>query len=157
MSMMGLNELLSPQGVLYKLKAGCKREALREMAKTASSIVGRSHGEIMEALMDREKLGSTGVGEGVAIPHAKIEGLKAMTGVFALTQKPLSFDALDDQPVDLIFMLLAPANATAAHLKALAKVSRLFRDPEICEALRGADSAESLFAIAIAGKQDHAA
>ncbi len=155
--MMGLNDLLSPQGVIHKLKAQCKREALQAMAEAASRIVDKPSGEIMAALLEREQLGSTGVGDGVAIPHAKIEGLSAITGVFALVDKPVAFDALDDQPVDLIFMLLAPANANAAHLKALAKVSRLLRDPDVCASLRGADSTEALFAIAIAGKQDHAA
>ncbi len=155
--MMGLNDLLSPQGVIYKLKAGCKREALQAMAETASRLVDKPAGEIKAALLEREQLGSTGIGDGVAIPHAKIEGLGAITGVFALIDKPVDFDALDDQPVDLIFMLLAPANADAAHLKALATVSRMLRDHDVRASLRGADSAESLFAIAVAGKQDHAA
>ncbi len=157
MSKMGLNDLLSPQGVIHKLKARCKREALKAMAETATQIVDKPVNEIMTALLEREQLGSTGVGDGVAIPHAKIDGLNAITGVFALTEAPVNFDALDDQPVDLIFMLLAPENATAAHLKALAKVSRMLRNHEIRDALRGADSAESLFAIAIAGKQNYAA
>ena len=156
-SKMGLTDLLSAQGVIHKLKARCKREALQAMAETAAQLVDKPVNEIMAALLEREQLGSTGVGDGVAIPHAKIEGLNAITGVFALTETPVNFDALDDQPVDLVFMLLAPENATAAHLKALAKVSRMLRNHEIRDALRGADSAESLFAIAVAGKQDHAA
>ena len=155
--MMGLNGLLSPQGVVFKLKARCKREALQAMAETASGLINKPTAEVIASVLEREQLGSTGVGDGVAIPHAKIEGLSAITGVFTLLEKPVDFDALDDQPVDLIFMLLAPANANAAHLKALAKVSRLLRDHDVCEALRGADSAEALFAIALAGKQDHAA
>ena len=111
----------------------------------------------MSTLLEREQLGSTGVGDGVALPHGKIEGLGKIVGVLARLEAPVSFDALDDQPVDLVFMLLAPANATAAHLKALAKVSRLLRDEDAREALRGADSAEALFAIATADQKHHAA
>ena len=154
---MGLEDLLSPNGVIHKLKARCKREALQEMAERAAKIVDKTVEEIISVLLEREQLGSTGVGDGVAIPHGKIQGLNAIAGVLASLEKPVSFDALDDQPVDLIFLLLAPANATAAHLKALAKVSRLLRDPEAREALRGADSAEALFAIAVSDQKHDAA
>ncbi len=154
---MGLDDLLSPQGVIHNLKVRCKREALQALSETASDIAGTPVSDVLSTLLAREKLGSTGVGEGVAIPHGKIEGLSKITGVLAQLETPVSFDALDDQPVDLIFMLLAPSNATAAHLKALAKVSRLLRDREVCEALRGADSAEALFAIATADQKHHAA
>ena len=154
---MGLDDLLSPSGVIHKLKVRCKREALQALADRAAEIIDAPASEIMATLLEREQLGSTGVGDGVAIPHGKIEGLGAITGVLALLDKPVNFDALDDQPVDLIFLLLAPANATAAHLKALAKVSRMLRDPEARDALRGANSAESLFAIAVAGQRHDAA
>lgn len=154
---MGLDDLLSPQGVIHNLKVRCKREALQALSETASGIAGTPVSDVLSTLLAREKLGSTGVGEGVAIPHGKIEGLSKITGVLARLETPISFDALDDQPVDLIFMLLAPSNATAAHLKALAKVSRLLRDREAREALRGADSAEALFAIATADQKHHAA
>lgn len=154
---MGLDDLLSPQGVIHKLKARCKREALQAMADRAAELINAPASEIMSTLLEREQLGSTGVGDGVAIPHGKIEGLRAITGVLALLETPVSFDSLDDQPVDLIFLLLAPANATAAHLKALAKVSRLLRDSEARQTLRGADSAEALFAIAVADQKNHAA
>ncbi len=154
---MGLDDLLSPQGVIHKLKARCKREALQAMADRAAELINAPASGIMSTLLEREQLGSTGVGDGVAIPHGKIAGLNAITGVIALLETPVSFDALDDQPVDLIFLLLAPANATAAHLKALAKVSRLLRDHEARDALRGADSAEALFAIATADQKHHAA
>lgn len=154
---MALDDLLSPQGVIPNLRACCKREALQALAERAADITGRPASGIMETLLEREQLGSTGVGDGVALPHGKIENLKQIVGVFARLETPVSFDALDDQPVDLIFMLLAPANATAAHLKALAKVSRLFRDPDARAALRNADSAEALFAIATAEPKHHAA
>ncbi len=154
---MGFAEILTPDGVLHHLNARCKREALEVMAEKAAKIVGRPTPEIVDTLLQREQLGSTGVGDGVAIPHGKIEGLGSIVGVLALLEKPVSFDALDDQPVDLIFLLLAPANATAAHLKALAKVSRLLRDPDTRAALRGADSAESLFALATSAEKPDAA
>lgn len=154
---MGLDDLLSPKGVIHNLRAKCKREALQALAEMASGMVDRPASEIMTTLLEREQLGSTGVGDGVALPHGKIDGLKKIVGVLARLETPVTFDAVDDQPVDLIFMLLAPANATAAHLKALAKVSRLLRDEDARDALRGADSAEALFAIATTDQKHHAA
>ena len=154
---MGLEDLLSPQGVIHNLRAKCKREALQALAEKASGLIDRPASDILSTLLEREQLGSTGVGDGVALPHGKMEGLGKIVGVLARLETPVSFDALDDQPVDLVFMLLAPANATAAHLKALAKVSRLFRDEVSRDALRGADTAEALFAIATADQKHHAA
>ena len=154
---MGLEDLLSPQGVIYNLRAKCKREALHALAERAATLVDRPAADIVGTLLEREQLGSTGVGDGVALPHGKMEDLSKIVGVMARLETPVSFDALDDQPVDLIFMLLAPANATAAHLKALAKVSRLFRDSDARNALRGAESAEALFAIAMVDQKHHAA
>jgi len=118
------------------------------MAEVASTLVDADAEAINEALMAREQLGSTGVGEGVAIPHGKIDGLSKIVGVLARLEEPVDFDAVDDQPVDLLFLLLAPEAATAAHLKALAKVTRLLRDENARAALRGADTAEALFAAA---------
>lgn len=154
---MGLDDLLTPEGVIHNLKASCKREALQALAERASKLVDAPASEIMATLLDREQLGSTGVGDGTAIPHGKIDNLAKITGVLARLEKPVNFDSVDDQPVDLIFMLLAPTNATAAHLKALAKVSRLLRVEEARNALRGADSAEALFAIATTEQKNHAA
>ncbi len=154
---MGLEDLLSPQGVIHNLRAKCKRDVLQALADQAGRILGRPSSEIMATLLEREQLGSTGVGDGVALPHGKMADLNKIVGVLARLEAPVSFDSVDDQPVDLVFMLLAPANATAAHLKALAKVSRLFRDSDARDALRGADSAEALFAIATAEQKHHAA
>lgn len=153
---MGLEDLLASENVIHGLNARCKREALEAMAQNAADSTGWPASEIMTMLLDREQLGSTGVGDGVAIPHAKIEGLGRIVGVLASLKTAVSFDALDDQPVDLVFLLLAPANATAAHLKALARVSRLLRDPAARSALRGADSAQALFAIAMDRKPNAA-
>ena len=154
---MGLNDLLNPKGVIFNLKARCKREALQALAERAGAVVDRPSSDILAILLEREQLGSTGVGDGTAIPHGKIKDLNKITGLLAQLETPVNFDALDDQPVDLIFLLLAPENATAAHLKALARVSRLLRDPDARAALRGADSAEALFAIAVADQKHHAA
>lgn len=154
---MALVDLLSPKAVVLNLHARCKREALAALADRAAALTGGEASVIREALMEREKLGSTGVGRGVAIPHGKIEGLSAMTGLLAKLDAPIDFEAVDDQPVDIVFVLLAPADASAAHLKALAKVSRLLRDDRVREALRGAETPEALFAIAVESERPHAA
>lgn len=145
---MSIEQILTPDSVEIELKAACKREALAGLAQKAGEITGKSREMIFDILMERERLGSTGVGDGVAIPHGKIEGLSQITGVLARLEKPVDFDALDNAPVDLCFLLLAPANATAAHLQALAKVARLLRDKDTREALREADTAETAWAIA---------
>lgn len=157
MRFMGLSEFLSPEAVFFNLHASCKREALALLAEKAAALTGAEASAIRQALMDREQLGSTGVGRGVAIPHGKIEGLGEIVGLFAKLDNPVDFEAVDDQPVDLIFVLLAPADATAAHLKALAKVSRLLRDERVREALRGAGTPEAFFAIAADTAQSNAA
>ncbi|MEZ5896503.1 MAG: PTS sugar transporter subunit IIA [Parvularculaceae bacterium] len=154
---MGLQDILSPDGIVFDLHARCKREALASLAGKAAEITGVPAETIRESLMAREQLGSTGVGRGVAIPHGKIDGLNEIVGVMAKLDQPVDFDSVDDEPVDLIFVLLAPAHASAAHLKALAKVSRLLKDDASREALKGAESPEALYAIAMETAQPHAA
>ncbi|HBK92426.1 MAG TPA: transcriptional regulator [Parvularcula sp.] len=154
---MALSDLLTQKAVVLNLHARCKREALAMLADRAAGVTGADATAIREALIEREKLGSTGVGRGVAIPHGKIEGLGAITGLLAKLDAPIDFEAVDEQPVDLIFVLLAPADASAAHLKALARVSRLLRDERVREALRGAETPEALFTIAVDSERPHAA
>lgn len=154
---MGLSEFLAPDAVVLNLHASCKREALSLLADKAAALTGAKATVIRQSLMEREQLGSTGVGRGVAIPHGKIKGLGEIVGVLAKLDHPVDFEAVDDQPVDLIFVLLAPADASAAHLKALAKVSRLLREERVREALRGAATTEALFAIAAETAQSNAA
>ena len=154
---MGLHSLLQPDNVIVNLHARCKREALAQLAKHVSAKKGLSAEAIETALMTREKLGSTGVGHGVAIPHGKIDGLDEIVGVLARLDHAVDFDAIDDAKVDIIFLLLAPAEATAAHLKALAKVSRVLHDQAIRDALRGAETAEAMYAILADAAQSHAA
>jgi PTS system nitrogen regulatory IIA component len=108
-------------------------------------------------LLERERLGTTGVGNGIAIPHGKLPGLRQLYGLFARLETPIDFDAVDEQPVDLIFLLLAPEAAGADHLKALARVSRLLRDRAVCEKLRGADQADAMYALLTESAASHAA
>ncbi len=154
---MSITDILTPECIELGLKAGCKRELLASLAHKAAEISGEDHELILNTLMDREHLGSTGVGDGVAIPHGKIEGLNRVMGVFARLNNPVDFESLDNAPVDLCFLLLAPANATAAHLKALAKVARLLRDEDTRTALRDADSPEVVFALVTAPRKSDAA
>lgn len=144
---MDLTDLLTPQGVVAHLKAGNKKQALQELAHVASKVTGLEERTVFDALLERERLGTTGVGLGIAIPHAKMPELKRLYGLFARLDHPVDFDSIDEQPVDLIFVLLAPESAGADHLKALARISRLLRNQAIVEKLRGAESAEAIFAL----------
>ncbi len=144
---MEISDLLIPDGVIAKLPATSKKQALQELAKRAEAIVGIGERTIFDALIERERLGTTGVGNGIAIPHGKLPGLDRLYGLFARLDKPIDFEAIDEQPVDLIFLLLAPESAGADHLKALARVSRLLRDRTVCEKLRGADESDALYAL----------
>ncbi len=146
---MEISDLLKPEAIIAHLKASNKKQALQELAKCAAEITGVSDRRIFETLLERERLGTTGVGNGIAIPHGKLSDFKRLYGVFARVDKPLDFEAIDEQPVDLIFLLLAPEGAGADHLKALARVSRLLRDPITCEKLRGAESADGLYMLLV--------
>jgi PTS system nitrogen regulatory IIA component len=144
---MEIADLLSPDAVVSHLKAASKKQVLQEMAQKAASLTGLSGRRIYETLTEREKLGSTGMGQGIAIPHGRIAGVEKMTGLFAQLDHPVDFDSMDDQPVDLVFLLLAPEGAGADHLKALARVSRLLRNQAVCEKLRAAPHAATLYAL----------
>src|SRR5258708_35545493 len=126
---MEIADLLSPDAVVSHLKAASKKQVLQEMANKAASLTGLSGRRIYETLAEREKLGSTGMGQGIAIPHGRVAGVEKMTGLFAQLDHPVDFDSMDDQPVDLVFLLLAPEGAGAGHLKALARGARLRRQP----------------------------
>jgi len=142
---------------LPRLRASSKKQLLQEIAERASTLTGLHDRAIFDVLLERERLGSTGIGGGVAIPHGKLDGLKAVVGVFVRLQQPIDFDAVDGRPVDLVFMLLAPAGAGADHLKALARISRLFRDEDMVGRLRGSDTAEAIFALLTESAQQSAA
>lgn len=144
---MELCDLLSAEAVIEKLNVTSKKQALQEVARRAAGLIGADERAIFDTLLERERLGTTGVGNGIAIPHGKLSCLTRPCGIFARLTKPIDFDAIDDQPVDIVFTLLAPVDAGADHLKALARVSRLFRDREICEKLRGSDQADALYGL----------
>ena len=144
---MNLTDLLTPQAVLARLKVSGKKQLLQELAKKAAEISGQDERAIFETLLERERLGTTGVGSGVAIPHGKLRGLSRIHGVFARLDQPIEFGAIDDQPVDLVFLLLTPEGAGADHLKALARVSRLLRNASVCEKLRAAEDKAALYAL----------
>lgn len=144
---MEIRDLLQPEAVIADLKAANKKQLLTELARYASRITGVNDRKIFETLLERERLGSTGVGSGIAIPHGKLPDFKRLYGVFARLERPVEFDSIDEQPVDLIFLLLAPEGAGADHLKALARVSRLLRDSSMCEKLRGAETADGLYMV----------
>jgi len=143
--MMELSGLLTQQAVIADLRVTSKKQALQELAERAAKLTGLHERQIFDVLLERERLGTTGVGSGIAIPHGKLAGLKKLYGVFARLSTPIDFEAIDDRPVDLIFLLLAPETAGADHLKALARVSRLLRDQAMCEKLRRTDSADGLY------------
>ena len=144
---MELTDLVSPDAVLCAVKAGSKKQALQEIAHRAADAYGLDTRTVVEGLLAREKLGSTAMGNGVAIPHARIAGLGQIVGVFARLERPVDFEAADGQGVDLLFTLLAPQEAGADHLRALAKVSRLMRDPAVRAKLRETDGTDALYAL----------
>jgi PTS system nitrogen regulatory IIA component len=141
------SDLVSPNAIIPALKVNGKKQALQEIAAKAAALTGQSERTILEILLQREKLGSTGVGNGVAIPHGKLAKLANVFGLFARLERPVDFEALDGQPVDLIFLLLAPEGAGADHLKALARVARLLRDPEVARKLRNSHDVDALYAV----------
>jgi PTS system nitrogen regulatory IIA component len=147
---MPLADILTPDAVFPSLKANNKKLALQELAAHAARITGQDSRKIFEILLQRERLGSTGVGNGVAIPHGKLANLSRIHGVFARLETPIDFESLDGKPVDLIFLLLAPEDAGADHLKALALIARLLRDDKTAEKLRATGDAKKLYEILIA-------
>ena len=144
---MDITDLISPDGILPNLRASSKKQALQELARKAADLTDLDSREIFDVLLERERLGTTGVGHGIAIPHGKLAKLDRPYGVFARLENPIDFDSIDDEPVDLVFLLLAPETAGADHLKALARVSRLLRDRSVCTKMRGCDTTDAIFAL----------
>jgi nitrogen PTS system EIIA component len=144
---MNISDLLKPAAVIVSLKAQGKKHLLQEIAARAAQVTRLPERKIFETLMERERLGTTGVGQGIAIPHGRLADIPEIVGVFARLENPIDYDAVDHQPVDLVFMLLAPEGAGADHLKALARVSRLLRNQTATEKLRAAKTSEALYAI----------
>lgn len=144
---MELAELIARDALVPALKASSKKQVLNEIANRAADAYDLNHRRVCEGLMERERLGSTAMGHGVAIPHARIDGIDRIVGVFARLDRPVDFEAADGEGVDLVFCLLAPEEAGADHLRMLAKVSRLFRDQDTRAKLRATADANALYAL----------
>jgi nitrogen PTS system EIIA component len=144
---MEIADLITPDAIVARLRTTSKKQLLQEISRRAAELVGLHERQIFDVLLERERLGSTGVGNGIAIPHGKLPGLKRLQGMFLRLDPPVDFDAVDEQPVDLVFLLLAPESAGADHLKALARVSRFLRDRSVCEKLRGAEQPDAIYAL----------
>jgi PTS system nitrogen regulatory IIA component len=146
---MNLSECLEQGCIAHRLGADSKRQALAAIADIAGFAFGMAPSDILDALLAREALGSTGVGSGVALPHARLKGLRRMRAVFVRLEAPVAFDAVDDQPVDLLFALFAPEEANTEHLRALARVSRVLRRSELRQHLRQARTPDALHALLV--------
>lgn len=154
---MRLTDFISPEAVVANLKATNKKQLLQELSERAAKLSGLSAREIFDALLHRERLGSTGIGEGIAIPHGKLTKVKSIFGLFARLERPIDFDSLDGAPVDLVFLLLAPEASGADHLKALACVARELRDPGLVASLRATRNTEGLYSLMEQRSKPHAA
>lgn len=141
---MNIEDMLAPDGIVPRLKAEDKKQALQALATKAEAATGAPAHEIYAALLQRERLSSTSLGRGIAIPHIKLPVAKTITCLFARLERPIPFDSHDGEPVDLLFFLLAPEQAGGDHLKALARISRLIRDPATLEGLRNAKDVNEL-------------
>jgi nitrogen PTS system EIIA component len=154
---MDFGDLLTIDGIVPHLRAKDKKEALQQLSQLASKLTGLSEREVFDALLHRERLGSTGFGRGIAIPHVKFRTLKDIVCIFARLAEPIAFDATDGEPVDIVFLLLGPEHASGDHLKALARISRLVRDPRELERLRATRDRDALFALLTEPAASHAA
>ena len=144
---MPLLEFLTPEAVVPAMRVPTKKQALHELAAHAARLTGLDERAVFDTLLQRERLGSTGIGEGIAIPHARVPDLPKLMGFFARLTTPVEYDALDDAPVDLVFLLLAPEESSTVQLKALARIARLLRDPEICARLRSEQDPLQIYAL----------
>lgn len=144
---MDIGDLLTDGGVVLRSGASSKRQALHVVAEAAAQALGLPEARLMEALLEREALGATGLGSGVAVPHARLEGVQRVTAVFVRLDTPVAYGSVDDRPVDLLFALFAPPTDGAEHLRALAAVSRALRSPEMREQLRQARTSDAIHAL----------
>jgi nitrogen PTS system EIIA component len=149
--------LPGPDVVLASVKASGKKALLAELAARAAAMLKLDERRLFDRLLERERLGSTGIGGGIAIPHARMSTISQPRGLFARLAQPIDFDAIDERPVDIVFLLIAPEGAGADHLKALARVSRLLRDRSLVEKLRATEKAEALYALLVESLQTQSA
>jgi len=154
---MHIGSIISPGMIASGLKANGKKQLLQELSEIASRGTGLGDREIFDTLLQRERLGSTGIGNGLAIPHARFPGLTRLHGVFARLDRPVDFESVDALPVDLVFVLMAPEDAGADHLQGLARIARLMRAPGMAQRLRSTRDPAALHSIITAGDKPHAA
>lgn len=154
---MDLGDLLAPDCIIASLQATSKKHALQELAEVAAARTDLDAREVFNTLLQRERLGSTGLGRGIAIPHVKLAGLSGIVCLFARLKEPIEYESHDNEPVDLVFLLLAPEHASGDHLKALASISRVVREPSVIEALRNAPDAAALHTALTLTLPSHAA
>lgn len=154
---MDLSSILKPEAVKVISEASSKKRLFLRLAETAEAVYGLDDSRAVEALLDRESLGPTGVGKGIALPHARLDGASEVCGVFFKLERPLDFEAVDRQPVDLVFALFAPEGSGVDHLKALALISRTMRDSRVCAKLRANDSPLTLHTVLTEGASPQAA
>lgn len=154
---MDLSDLIEVSAIMPALKANSKKQLLQLLAEKAAAVTELPERVVFDTILQRERLGSTGVGNGIAIPHGKLNGVKKIVGVFARLETPVDFEALDDQPVDLVFLLLAPEGAGADHLKALSRIARVLRDSETVAKVRGTRDANAIYALLSETATPHAA
>ena len=154
---MALADLLHQDAIIPALRVNSKKQLLQELAARAARITGLSEREIFDVILQRERLGSTGVGNGIAIPHGKLVNIHSIVGIFARLEQPVDFEALDDQPVDLVFLLLAPEGAGADHLKALSRIARVLRDADAVAKIRGTRDAAAIHTFLASTPTSHAA
>jgi PTS system nitrogen regulatory IIA component len=154
---MDLGDLLAGDAIIPALKATSKKQVLQDLSEHAAGITGLSAHDIFSRILQRERLSSTGLGRGIAVPHAKLGSLKSIVGIFARLDQPIDFESPDQEPVDLIFLLLSPEHASGDHLKALAKISRIVRDSQSLEQLRAAPDQAALKHLLTAPPASHAA
>ena len=148
---MTIEDLLDPAATLARVSASNRRQALNAVAEAASRVFGVDAAVALQGLLDREAAGTTGVGHGVALPHARLDGVDRVRAVFVRLEQPVEFEAIDGKPVDLMIALFAPPDATSDHLRALARVSRLMRQPALRQHLRDAESADAVYALLARG------
>jgi len=144
---MKISEIMSVNSVMLSLKAGSKRQLLQELARKASKLTGINERTVFDTILERENLGSTGFGGGTALPHGRLSELNKVCGIFARLSTAIDFDAVDNKPVDTVFLLLSPESSGADHLTALAQISRVLKDENTCTKLRAAKSNEEVYAL----------
>ena len=154
---MDLSDLIEAGAIMPALRANSKKQLLQLLSEKAAELTGLPEREVFDTILQRERLGSTGVGNGIAIPHGKLAGVKKITGVFARLDHAVDFEALDDQPVDLVFLLLAPEGAGADHLKALSRIARVLRDSDTVAKIRATADASAIHSFRSETPASHAA